>query len=226
MEDLGDSINKRISEIFVLLKVGEYEEQLWSIMTRVKREMDLESRNNPKPWYPFAYRQNYPDYKTREHLDTWKKKNGGRLPPRIDVLFCPLDDDKPNWRERCRHNIPSRPDISFKEEPRTWRYMNMTVDGSHEIPSHYGVWGIEGEPYYAVFIEDLELYPYDRMETLELAYCRHYPKPKRIGRSSMFNIWTKAEKEETALIKDLSIIGRAVLREPYGVELLPKPPDE
>ena len=223
---MGDSINKRISELFILLKVGEYSEPLWSIMTRIEREIDLETVNNPKPWYPFAYLQNFPDYKIREHLDTWKKDCDGKMPPRIDVLFCPLDDDKPNWKEKCGHRIPPRSDINSKDELRTWRYMNMDVDGSYEIPSHYAVWGIKGEPYYAALIEDLELYPYDRMETLELAFCRHYPETKRIGRTSMFNIWTKAEEPETAVNEDLSIIGRAVLREPYGVELLPKPPGE
>jgi hypothetical protein len=222
---MGDSINKRISEIFVLLKVGKYDEPLWSIMTRIKREMDLESSNNPKSWYPFAYRQNFPDYRIREHLETWKRNHDGNLPPRIDVLFCPVDGDKLNWEKKCKHRIPPRPDISSNDEPRAWRYMNMAVDGSYEKPSHYGVWGIKAEPYYAGLIEDLELYPYDRMETLELAYCRHYPKTKRIGRPSMFNIWTKAEGPEPARNKDLSIIGRAVLREPYGVELLPKPLD-
>ncbi|MHA2067203.1 MAG: hypothetical protein ACXABY_22775, partial [Candidatus Thorarchaeota archaeon] len=58
---MNDFVNGRISDLFLVLKVGEYDEPLWKIMTRIKREMNLEYCRNPKPWYPFAYQQNLPD---------------------------------------------------------------------------------------------------------------------------------------------------------------------
>ncbi|MHA2264899.1 MAG: hypothetical protein ACXAEN_21100 [Candidatus Thorarchaeota archaeon] len=185
--------------------------------------MNLEYCRNPKPWYPFAYQQNLPDTRIREHLELWKERNEGELPPRIDVLFSPLDDDLSSWKKGCLHKIPSRPDIVMLDEPRAWRYMNRDVDGFYEKPCHYAVWGLEKKPYYAVIIEDLELYPYDRMETLDLKHCRHYPDTKRIGRASMINMWTKADEPEPAVPGNLSILGRAVLREPFAIQLLPKP---
>ncbi len=100
--------------------------------------------------------------------------------------------------------------------------MNRAVGQTFEVPHHYAVGGNE-KKYYALIIEDLELYPYDRMETLSLDYCRTYPGNVRIGRTSTVNLWKKSTDHEDATIDDLYIIGRAVLRDPFAVELRKKP---
>ena len=217
--DTMSTINDRISDLFILAKVGEYEESLPKIMSRIKREMDLESCRNPRPWCPFAYQHTPTDEKLRSHIERWKRNHGGHLPPRIDVLFSPLDTDLDKWKKSCTHRIPARPDITMTEKKKSWRYMNRAVDQTDELPHHYAVWGYK-KRYYALIIEELELYPYDRMETLALDYCRTYPNDIKIKRANTVNLWRKDADSEDATISDLSIIGRAVLREPFAVELL------
>jgi len=79
-------INNRISDLFLLIKAGKYGESLSSIMSRIKREMELECCNNIRPWYPFAYRHTPKDTKIIKHIERWKTEHD-ELPPRIDVLF-------------------------------------------------------------------------------------------------------------------------------------------
>ncbi|MHA2024185.1 MAG: hypothetical protein ACTSWQ_11040 [Candidatus Thorarchaeota archaeon] len=213
-----DSINGRISDLFILFKVGDYDEPLSEIMSRVKREMDLESCRNPRPWYPFAYQYTPADDTLRKNIECWRKECGGQLPPRIDVLFCPVDTDSAEWEKSCKHRVPTSPDINMTVKLDSWRYMNRAVDHSFEVPHHYWVGGVK-QRYYALVIEELELYPFNRIETLDLAYCRTYPKGVRIGRASTVNLWRKDLNPQDATIEDLWIIGRAVLRNPFAVEL-------
>ena len=204
------------------MKVGEYDETLPKIMSRIKRELDLENVRNPRPWRTFSYQQTPTDTKIIENIEQWKREHDDQLPPRIDVLFSPLDDDLKQWKKSCMHQIPARPDINMLEKKQSWRYMNRAVNRTFEVPHHYSVGGNE-KKYYALIIEDLELYPYDRMETLSLEYCRTYPGDIRIGRASTVNLWKKSNRKEDATISDLYIIGRAVLREPFAVELRMNP---
>lgn len=211
-------INDRISELFALFKVGDYDEPLSQVMSRIKREMNLLYCSNPRPWYPFAYQYTPSDDTFRGNLEQWRAEHNGHLPPRVDVLFSPKDDDYAEWTRSCRHLVPARPDIDMSNRPDSWRYMNRPVDQMHEIPPHYAVGGAK-KRYYALIIEELELYPVDSIETLSLQYCRTHPGSKRIGRASTVNLWRKDASPEPATIEDLSIIGRAVLREPFAVEL-------
>lgn len=184
--------------------------------------MDLESCRNPRPWYPFAYQYTPKDERLCNNIKRWKSDHRGQLPPRIDVLFSPFDDDLKDWKKSCLHRVPARPDIDMLMKTESWRYMNRAVDQTFEVPHHYAVGGNK-KKYYALIIEDLELYPYDRMETLQLDYCRTYPGNVRIGRASTVNLWRKDSSAQEATIKDLWIIGRAVLREPFAVELRKTP---
>ena len=213
------TINDRISDLFILMKVGAYDESLPKIMSRIKREMDLECIRTPQPWRTFSYQHTPSDKTLRDNIDIWKTEHKGQLPPRIDVLFSPVDTDLDKWKKSCKHRIPARPDITMIEKKKTWRYMNRAVNQTYELPHHYDVGGYK-KRYYALIIEELELYPYDRMETLALNYCRTYPNGIKIKRANTVNLWRKLADSEDATISDLSIIGRAVLREPFAVELL------
>jgi hypothetical protein len=222
VEELESCINDRISELFFLVKAGDYTEPLWEIMTRIKREIELEYCDNARPWYPFAYHHTPSDGKIVEHIRRWKKEHDGKLPPRIDVLFSPSGDGDESWKKGCRHRIPPREDIKKEPQTKSWKFMNTEVDGSKKMPDHYRVWSRPSRKYYALLIENLMLFPYECMETLGLENCRTYPNGEHL-RPSTINVCQKTNQDQEGDYRELEIIGRAVLREPFAVELSKQP---
>ncbi|MHA2022223.1 MAG: hypothetical protein ACTSWQ_01015 [Candidatus Thorarchaeota archaeon] len=219
-------INDDLSNPFVLIKVGDYEETLSELMDRITREIELERLSDPKPWYPFAYRITPADYSVRYNLTKWGNQYGG-LPKRIDLLFCADDsgqEDWPRFKKRVyspeellndQELVQNRVDSWKKMEP-SWRRDDKKV----EMPDHY--WVSLRNPsvkFYALIIEELELR--EQMVELDLTRCITFPGEKQIPKQFQGLVCTKSAIPVSTTYRTAWVVGKANLIEPYAVRLLP-----
>ncbi|MDF1541411.1 MAG: hypothetical protein P1Q69_21105 [Candidatus Thorarchaeota archaeon] len=144
------------SEIIVVMKVEDYDEKIISILPRILAEYQAERVEYPDTFCPFGYQGDYTASKVRYLLGRQINKIGGQIQS-IDVVFSPTEKALKSWKHACKKNtFPAKFDLGPKKK--SWRYMDVPVDGQFLIPERYAVWGVEPTPYYALLIKDLEIF--------------------------------------------------------------------
>jgi hypothetical protein len=146
----------KYSDVIVVMKVGDYDEKITSILPRIKAEYLAERAEHPDTFHPFGYQGDFTASKVRYLLNRQINKSGGQIQS-IDVVFSPTEAALKSWKRACKKNsFPQRFDLGPKKK--SWRYMDVPVNGQYLIPERYAVWGVDPTPYYALLIKDIEIF--------------------------------------------------------------------
>ena len=138
------------------MKVGDYDEKVTSILPRIQAEYQAERAEHPNTFYPFGYQGDYTASKVRYLLNRQITEYAKQLRT-IDVVFSPTELAFKSWKRACKRNsFPQEFNLSPKKK--SWRYMDVPVDGQYLFPERYAVWGVEPTPYYALLIKDIEMF--------------------------------------------------------------------
>lgn len=219
------------SDIIIVMKVGDYDEKITSILPRIQAEYQAERVEHPDTFHPFGYQGDYTASKVRYLLGRQINKIGGQIQS-IDVVFSPTEKALESWKHVCKKDaFPQEFDLGPKKK--SWRYMDVPVDGEYLIPERYAVWGVEPTPYYALLIKDIEILT--DLKTVGWIDLRSF----RMMREESEEGWElrgrwrqksaipcfRSNKLSEYPRKPEPVIARAKLIPPYAVQLSRKPFD-
>lgn len=212
------------------MKVGKYDgEEIASLLPRVQAEYRAERAEHPEAFYPFGYEGDYTASKVRSLLDRQIVKSGRPLQT-IDVVFSPTEAAFRSWKNACNKNsFPQAFDLGPKNK--SWRYMDVPVNGQCLIPERYAVWGDEPTPYYGLLIKDIEIFTDPKDERgINLRSYRMMREDNEEG-WELRGMWRLKSAIPCFRFGKLSefpkrpepVIAEATLVHPYAVQLSRKP---
>ena len=230
MLDGASLMTEVYSDILIFMKVGRYGfESITSILPRIKALYEAERSEHPNTFYPFGYRGEYTPESLRNLMSRHLAQNKAQA-SHIDVIFSPTQKAYTIWRQACKRNsFPKEFDLGPKEG--AWRHMDLPVRGSETFPERYPTCWESNSTYYALLIEDLEIYDSPSEEVwIDLRQYRRMVEGDINGwelrgrwrqRSSIpcFKVDTPASEPRYPE----SVIAKAKLVEPYAVQLQPEP---
>jgi hypothetical protein len=215
----------KYSDIIVVMKVGDYDEKITSILPRIQAEYMAERAEHPDTFHPFGYQGDFTASKVRYLVNRQINKSRGQNQS-IDVVFSPTEAALRSWKHACKKNA-FRQKFDLGPKKKSWRYMDVPVDGEHLIPERYAVWGIEPTPYYALLIKDIETFT--DLETVGWIDLRSYRMMREESEEGweLRGRWRQKSAIPCFLSKKLSeyprkpepVIARATLIPPYAVQL-------